>query len=137
MQRRDVLSGIAFTLIAGFAKPLLAQEGRVIVSKIAILDGRVVMPVTISGNGPYLFLLDTGGAGSLIDAKLARELKLQSTGQVRTRGVGGLAVLDSYTARDVIFGGGAPTRRVSFGHRRRFWSSCARLTGRRDSDDGR
>jgi hypothetical protein len=107
MQRRDVLSGIAFTLIAGFAKPLLAQEGRVIVSKIAILDGRVVMPVTISGNGPYLFLLDTGGAGSLIDAKLARELKLQSTGQVRTRGVGGLAVLDSYTARDVIFGGGA------------------------------
>jgi hypothetical protein len=107
MQRRDVLSGFAFTLIAGLARPVLAQQGRVIVSKIALLDGRVVMPVTISGNGPYLFLLDTGGAGSLIDAKLARELKLQSTGSVRTRGVGGQAVLGSYTAKDVIFGGGA------------------------------
>lgn len=61
MQRRDVSSGFVFTLIAGLARPVLAQEGRVIVSKIALLDGRVVMPVTISGNGPYLFLLDTGG----------------------------------------------------------------------------
>ena len=47
MQRRDVLSGFTFTLIAGLARPVLAQEGRVIVSKIALLDGRVVMPVTI------------------------------------------------------------------------------------------
>jgi hypothetical protein len=106
MQRRDILNGLAFTLLAGIARPVLAQDGRLIVSKIALLDGRVVMPITIAGSGPYLFLLDTGGAGSLIDAKLARELRLQSTGSVRARGVGGNAVLGSFTARDVIFGGG-------------------------------
>jgi hypothetical protein len=101
------------------ARPVLAQGrnpalGRPIVSKIALVSGRVVMSVTIAGKGPYLFLLDTGGAASFIDTQLAHELRLKSTGSVKTSGIGGQTMLASYAARDVVFGGGARQPVASF-----------------------
>jgi hypothetical protein len=101
------------TGLAGFAPRSLAQTASMIVSKIALMDGRVVMPVTIGGRGPYLFLIDTGGATSLIDGKLASELQLDRTGPVKARGIGGVATLGTFTARDVVFGGGVRQPMVS------------------------
>ncbi|EIZ77452.1 hypothetical protein WSK_3984 [Novosphingobium sp. Rr 2-17] len=113
MLRRDLLKGIGLTGIVGLARPVFAHSRPPIVSRISLLDGRVVMSITIAGKGPYLFMIDTGGTGGLIDAELAQELQLQSTGPVARRGVGGKAILASYIARDVVFGGGARQPTVS------------------------
>ncbi|MFK4873235.1 aspartyl protease family protein [Novosphingobium sp. ZW T3_23] len=114
MQRRDFLGGSAFVVAAGLARPVLAEARAPIVSRIALMSGRVVTPVTIGGKGPFLFMLDTGGATSLIETGLARELKLKSTGPTRMVGMGGQAVLGSYMARDVVFGGGVRQPTASF-----------------------
>lgn len=106
MRRRDLLEGLALTGLAGLAFPARAQDGAPVVGEIRLLNGRVVMPVSIAGNGPYLFLLDTGGTNSLIDEALARELRLKSLGGLRAAGIGGTTSLSFYTARNVIFGGG-------------------------------
>lgn len=39
------------------------------------------VPVVIAGHGPYLFILDTGAAATLIDEALAAELALESRGK--------------------------------------------------------
>jgi len=114
VQRRDLLKAMTLAGVVAGTPRVFAKADRTIISRISLLDGRVVMPVTIAGKGPYLFLLDTGGAGSLIDAALADELGLKSTGSVKARGVGGAAVLASYVARDVVFGGGARQPVVGF-----------------------
>jgi hypothetical protein len=41
----------------------------------------VLLPVTIDGQGPYTFALDTGATISLIDKPLARHLNLQQVGR--------------------------------------------------------
>lgn len=118
MNRRDMLVAMAGAGVAGIAPRCFSQDSgapgnRVIVSRIGLVDGRVVMPITIGGKGPYLFLIDTGGATSMIEDELARELKLQVTGTVSARGIGGRAMLGTYMARDVVFGGGARQATVS------------------------
>ena len=46
------------------------------------------VPVCIDGRGPYPFILDTGAAGSLVDAALARAIGLPTTARAdRARGV--------------------------------------------------
>lgn len=46
-----------------------------------ILEDRlVVVPVSVSGRGPYSFLLDTGSSVSIVDEGLARELDLPVAG---------------------------------------------------------
>ena len=94
MNRRDMLVAMAGAGVTGIAPRCFSQDSgapgnRVIVSRIGLVDGRVVMPITIGGKGPYLFLIDTGRATSMIEDELARELKLQVTGTVSARGIGG------------------------------------------------
>jgi hypothetical protein len=91
-----------------------AAAGRAIVSKIALVEGRVVCGIKIDGHGPYLFMIDTGGFLSLINDDLAREISLQRRGATGGRGVGGAAILPLYIARDVVFGGGATQKTVAF-----------------------
>jgi predicted aspartyl protease len=43
---------------------------------------RIVVPVTINGSGPFNFVLDTGGTGSVIDQRLAEELSLPIAGNI-------------------------------------------------------
>lgn len=42
----------------------------------------IVVPVTINGTGPFDFLLDTGTTNSIVDRKLARELRLAPAGKM-------------------------------------------------------
>jgi predicted aspartyl protease len=51
----------------------------------------VLMPVTINGQGPFTFALDTGAATSLVDTAVAAQAGLSTTGTVQTiSGVGGV-----------------------------------------------
>jgi hypothetical protein len=114
VQRRDVLRSLIAGLLAGaFPGGALASQ-RVIVSKMALIDGRAVLALQIGEGGPYLFMIDTGGHLSLIDDALARSLKLEQTGMTRSVGIGGVAVLPLYLARNVVFGGGAMQPFVAF-----------------------
>ncbi len=115
VDRRDFLStalfgmsGLAVGSRAGAAQP------RVIVSKVQLRGSRVVMALTIGGQGPFDFLLDTGGVLSFINADFAEQLKMQITGQTAARGIGGRTYLPVYLARDVVFGGGARQTSVAF-----------------------
>jgi hypothetical protein len=102
------MGGLAIGTRAGAAEP------RVIVSKVQLRGSRVVMALTIGGQGPFDFLLDTGGFLSFIDADFAERLKMQITGQTAAQGIGGRAVLPVYLAHDVVFGGGARQTSVAF-----------------------
>jgi hypothetical protein len=46
-------------------------------------DGLVLVPVTVNGSGPHLFLLDTGGASTFVSDTLARRLGLVPAGSHR------------------------------------------------------
>ncbi|SFN71138.1 aspartyl protease family protein [Sphingomonas sp. OK281] len=120
MDRRDVIrmlavagGGIAIDTI-GMGRAIAAEPGRVLVSKIALIDSRVVMALKIGDAGPYLFAIDTGGFLSLIDNGLAKSLKLTSTGMTRASGVGGRTTMPVYLARDIVFGGGVRQNAVAF-----------------------
>lgn len=45
-------------------------------------ESMIIVPVTINGSGPFDFLLDTGSTGTVIDQKLAAELKLPDAGNI-------------------------------------------------------
>lgn len=47
---------------------------------ITLTDTRVLVDCTIGGQGPFRFVLDTGGTVGLIELGLARQLKLQQMG---------------------------------------------------------
>jgi predicted aspartyl protease len=83
--------GAALTLVE---EPVLsAEHGSAEV--IGDLVGRIVAPVTVNGQGPYRFIIDTGANRSALSHDLARQLGLVSTGtgQVHTINEAALAPL--------------------------------------------
>ena len=48
--------------------------------KFRVVADMIVVPVTINGAGPFDFLLDTGNTDTIIDRKLAEELRLSPAG---------------------------------------------------------
>jgi predicted aspartyl protease len=52
-------------------------------------DGLVLVKVSVNGSGPHLFLLDTGGASTVVSDTLARQLGLITAGVHRIDTVGG------------------------------------------------
>jgi hypothetical protein len=71
------------------------RSGPPTVIPVTILRGQdrtvlVLVPITISGHGPYDFVLDTGASVSLIDQALAARLGLAATGTNHpVSGIGG------------------------------------------------
>src|SRR5262245_60099750 len=57
------------------------QPGRPRVKR-DLIGGRPVVDVFLNGNGPYRFLLDTGGQSNQVEAGLARTLGLAPTFRV-------------------------------------------------------
>lgn len=53
-----------------------------------LIDNRVFVPVTVNGEGPFSFVLDTGASGWTLSTPTARQLKLAATGNQQVEGVG-------------------------------------------------
>ncbi len=73
-------------------------------------DGHYHWPGTINGRSVD-FLIDTGATGTAISAALARELDLQSIGQVQSSTAGG-PVTGQVVRADVILQGGVRAERL-------------------------
>jgi hypothetical protein len=89
----------AFALVAGLFGPghapgrLPAARVELSADSVAVpmtlLDGRVVVEVTIAGRGPFPFVFDTGAQGSVMDVSLARELGLDLGQEIQVGSPGG------------------------------------------------
>lgn len=68
--------------------------------------GRIIVPVSINGKGPFRFLLDTGANGSMISAALARTLGLSSnhTRDEQVQGTTGIERLPCVTIDEMRIG---------------------------------
>lgn len=110
LNRRRVLSLMSSPFLAGVAGRAFAASG-VIIAPITLTDKRVLIDVSLQGDGPHPFAIDTGGAVSLIREELAAALKLR---QVRTMPLNGKPS-PIYEAKDVVMGGAVRQPVVAFG----------------------
>ena len=68
--------------------PQTAVATNIVTAKIKLDDlSMIIVPVSINGSGPYDFLLDTGCAKTIVDQKLADELRLTRVGERTVAGV--------------------------------------------------
>jgi predicted aspartyl protease len=68
-------------------------------------DGLVLVPVLVNGSGPYPFLLDTGGASTIVSDTLARRLRLPSAGSHRIDTVSGSRTVGISRVDELRLGG--------------------------------
>lgn len=84
---------------------------------VTLNDGRVELPLdlatrrpmiqlTVDGQGPYWFVVDTGAGGNVIDNRLAEKLELTSVGVQMVGSPGGAAVEAHRFAVDELAAGG-------------------------------
>ena len=68
--------------------PAPRDQAQTVTAKIRLDNlSMIIVPVSINGSRPYDFLLDTGCSKSIIDRKLADELKLSLVGEENIAGV--------------------------------------------------
>ena len=78
-------------------------------------NDRMTLPVTIAGQGPFNFIVDTGAERTVLSRELAAQLGLQSAGQARVVGLAEAVMadlyrIDSIAVRDVpLVNGTVPT----------------------------
>lgn len=74
-----------------------------------------LVPITIKGQGPFRFALDTGASSSAVDRGLAHRLRLQNTGDtIDLSGVTGSATVSVVLVRHWKVGDvGLPTQRLA------------------------
>ena len=95
------LSAVVVTLLAGCALSFgcggsTASQPNQVSEHVRIMRGAqgsvtVLMPVTINGQGPFTFALDTGAATSLVDTAIASQVGLPAIGpEQQISGVGGV-----------------------------------------------
>ncbi len=109
VDRRMMLAGLGGGAVAGMLSPLnaFAAEPRVLKASISLEANRVLIAVGMNGQGPFIFMIDTGTYVSIIRPDLAKQLKLPVQGYEGTRGIGGKGDrFTVYLARDFIIGGG-------------------------------
>jgi serine protease Do len=120
--------------IAGSLSPLtaFAAEPRVLKASISLEANRVLIAVGMNGQGPFIFMIDTGQYVSMIRPDLAKKLRLPVQGYEHTRGIGGKGdQFLIYLARDFIIGGGIRQSSValedsfSFGYRQDIYGGLA------------
>jgi hypothetical protein len=78
-----------------------------------LVDNHVALPVLINGKGPFTFIFDTGGQ-NLLDAGLAKELGIASSGGINGGGVGSTTEAFQFAMVDALGVGDATLRRQSF-----------------------
>jgi len=106
------LTCLALLTSAIFAPALVPAQDQAVTAKIRLDSlSMIVVPVSINGSRPYDFLLDTGCSKSIIDRKLADELKLSRVGENTIVGIlasAKMAVVhvDSVSLAGATVGGG-------------------------------
>lgn len=65
------------------------------------IDDRMTVPVTLSGSGPYRFLVDTGADRTAISRELARQLGLASGDEASLHSVSGVSTVATATVPDL------------------------------------
>jgi len=70
------VSMIMFGTAATLADPVTAQDDGIALERAP--SGHLLMPVTIAGQGPFTFILDTGATHTAISAFVARQLGFES-----------------------------------------------------------
>jgi predicted aspartyl protease len=98
---------LAGPVLAGCAiAPRVSQPGQGVSQQVRIIRGpqgatTVLLPVTIDGQGPFDFALDTGASKSLVDTAISTRLRLQRAGPPqRIQGVGGVETAQPVTVSD-------------------------------------
>jgi len=66
-------------------------------------DDRMTVPVHLSGEGPYRFLVDTGADRSAVSRELADKLRLKSAGGAELHSVSGVSTVDTARVHDLAF----------------------------------
>jgi len=66
--------------------------------------GRIVVPVTINGQGPFRFVVDTGASSSTLSPKLARSLGLSSQSTILLNGITGTAEVPAVNVKQLQAG---------------------------------
>lgn len=85
-----VLALLALCIVAiGCTSPVLARPSGPGVVHARVVSGGggsrlMIVPVSIAGHGPYDFALDTGAARSVIDSRIATDLRLPTVGREQT-----------------------------------------------------
>jgi hypothetical protein len=103
--RRGFLVGLGATM--SLAAPVRGQPvaPRMWRIPLTLTQSRVVIDCSIAGQGPYPFVLDTGGTIGLIAQSLVDRLKLRKLGLSPLRLKIGRKPYPIYEATDVVFGG--------------------------------
>jgi hypothetical protein len=96
---------------ARLEEPSLSMEAgsREAAFPMQFFGNRPVVEVSLDGQGPYLFILDTGAQGSVIDASLATELDLPVIGEQELISPAGGQPIKSSTVQIGTVGVGAIT----------------------------
>src|SRR5690242_5689752 len=113
--RLVTLAAAALCVAAGSASsteavgPLPADSNAVETDMLATpttLDriGRIVVPVTINGQGPFRFVVDTGASSSTLSPKLARVLGLSSQSTILLNGITGTAEVPAVSVKHLQAG---------------------------------
>jgi hypothetical protein len=79
VQRQTILFALLLAIAAATPSRTAAidlADGKTATVRFALIDNRIVLPVTINGRGPYQFIFDTGGA-NILDTAVAQELGLK------------------------------------------------------------
>lgn len=103
--RRTAVAAMTGGVLLG-SLPAFAAQGRVLKADISLEDNRVLIAVGMNGQGPFIFMIDTGTYVSIVRPDLAKKLKLPVRGYEASRGIGGKGDRYAiYLARDFIIGG--------------------------------
>jgi predicted aspartyl protease len=65
----------------------------------------ILVPVTVNGNGPFEFILDTGAGLTVVSPELAALVGIDATGSKEAMGAGGKVVVQLGTAASITVGG--------------------------------
>jgi predicted aspartyl protease len=88
MMKRVVLLPLALLVPApAVAETVAAQESKVATTED--IARRMTVPVTINGQGPFYFVVDTGSDRTVISEELAERLGLPSAGKAKLHAMGG------------------------------------------------
>lgn len=105
LDRRTAIAAITGGIMVG-PLPAFAEQGRVLKASISLEGNRVLIAVGMNGQGPFIFMIDTGTYVSIVRPDLAKKLRLPVQGYEASRGIGGKGDRYAiYLARDFIIGG--------------------------------